>query len=243
MQELDNALSQLRQQQKKAQQALLLLLQSENQIESEIKQNTVRLEHHRERKEHLLDRRGKLEELLKELSKQVKEKGDLVQEASASIEQQKNLHQQIESRVMQLNQEIQSDQKELEAIQIDWAESKAREKVLIRLREEMEGFSPGTKCLLQEGANPRSPLYQKVKGLYEYIKPEDGAEVPVSAALKGYSQTIVVETLKDYEEVCAFALSRGLNDFSLLCLDFLSGAEMPMNWKNEAEPLLRKVQK
>lgn len=236
---LETELVKLREQQQKAQQALFILLQSENQIESELKQNTLRLDHNREREGHLLERRGKLDELSKELSKQAKEKSELVEEASDSIESQKERCQDIENRIILLTQEIQSLQKQQESVQIDWAESKAREKVLVRMREEMEGFSTGTKRLLQEASNVRSSLYQKIKGLYEYITAEEGTEVPVSAALKGYSQTLIIETFKDYEEVEGFAKAQGLKDYSLLCLDFLTLTDSAIPWSNDAKPLFK----
>lgn len=235
---LDLELSELREKQSRAQQALLLLLQSESQIESEIKQNTVRIEHHRERKEQLSDRRNKLEELYKELLRQVSEKSELVQEATQQLENQKQRHQHLEMEIEELTQLMQASQKQQETLQIDWTESKAREKALLRLREEMEGFSAGSKRLLQETSNPRSVLYQKIKGLYEYISAQEGVEIPVSTAMKPYSQTLVVETERDYRDVIAFAQEQGLKDFSLLCLDFLCPLEASTRWNETTIPLL-----
>lgn len=241
VQELEADLIKLREDQQKAQQELLLLLQSESQIESELKQNTVRLEHHRERKEQLAERREKLAELLKELTRQVSEKDELVKDASSSIDRQKELHHHMESQIDLAIQEIHALQKDLESVQIDWTESKAREKALLRLREEMEGFSSGTKRLLLEASNARSPLHQKIKGLYEYIAPEEGTEVPVSSALKAYAQTLVVESCKDYEEVVAYASSNQLKDFSLFCLEFADRPLSPTNQRpGSVEPLLSK---
>src|SRR5262249_11811791 len=114
----------------------------------------------------------------------------------------------------------------------------ARQKVLIKLRDEKEGFSAGSKRLLQEAETPDSPLYQKLKGIYEFILPEEGAEAAVSAAMRPYMQTLVVLTEQDLDAVIAFAKQQQLKDYSLLCLQQVGRTEI----KKGIQTLLNKVQ-
>lgn len=211
----------LRERQQKAQQELLKLTQIENQFESELKQNNVRLENNRERQSHVQERKDKLSELIKELSTQVKEKKKLLQESSDSIDFQKEKFSSLEEKLQELTTQIQRNQEDLDCAQIEITESKARQKALLHLRNEMEGFSASAKLLLQESANPKSPLYNKLKGLYEYMTPENGFETPLAVIMKPYAQTLAVKTNEDFQEVLSFAQKNQLKDFSIICIENL----------------------
>lgn len=218
---LDVEVAKLRDEHYIAQQDLLKLLQTENQVESELKQNTVRLENTQERKEQLLSRKDILTETIKELTQNVKEKKKHVQESSESIDRQKTGLDAIDQQLQGLSVEIRSSQEELESILQEIAESKARQKALLRLRDDMEGFSAGSKKLLQEGSNPKSPLFNKLKGLYEFMVPQSGSEASLAAVMRPYAQTLVVKTKNELADVIAYAQKNKLKDFSLICLEDL----------------------
>lgn len=222
---LESEVGKLRDQQQKSQQELVKLLQSDNQIESELKQNTVRLENNHDRKEQLEERKKKMQDVLKELGETAKEKKKLVDQASKIIDDQKKVFNACEQRLQEASQGIQKAQQEKDALQQEIAESKARQKTLQRLRDEMEGFSAGSKRLLQEASNPKSPLHQKLKGLYELIAPQTGGEAALAAVMRPYSQTLVVETEGHFQEVVAFAQKNKLKDFSLICLESIGHDE------------------
>lgn len=225
VQELEVEVSQLRHLQQGLQQNLLKLIKQENQLESEIKQNKVRVEGNLERKNSLEQRRTKLEALSEELSSHAEEKREHVQHLSESIDAQKEHFHELESRIQALQEEIQAHQKELDQAQSEWTESSARHRVLMRLREDQEGFSQSAKKLLQEAKNPQSPCFQKVKPLYECFIPEKGKEGYLAAAMKPYVQTLVVEKSLDLEIVLEYAQKAKMKDFSLICLEQLTTKE------------------
>lgn len=240
---LETEIGKLRIQQQAVQQELLKLVQSENQIESELKQNSVRLENNQERREHLGERQQKLSALIGELAHQVSGKKDQLDEFSEILEGRKATLVEQEERLASLSEEIQKNQDVLEGVQQELSDSNARQKVLVRLREEMEGFSSGSKKLLQEAANKKGPLYNKLKGIYEYIVPEAGGEAALAVMMRPYGQTLVVGTKKDFDEVVAYAHSNKLKDFSLICLENLpkNSAKDTGTGMKGVKPLLDKI--
>lgn len=226
---MDSDVGKIREQHQRAQQESFKQLQAENHTESELKQNTVRLENAQDRKFQLEERRERLKAQHKELAEQVKTRKKQVQDASHAIDQQKKSFVSLEERNQAVVEEIQRLQAELEKLQHEISESRARQKALIRLREEMEGFSAGTKRLLQESANAKSALHGKLKGLYEYISLEGENGKALAAVMRPYAQTLVVETKADFNEILTFATKNKLKDFSLICLEKLqetSGLEI-----------------
>jgi len=222
--EMESEVANLREQHQKAQQQLMKLLQAENEIESELKQNTVRIENHQERREQLLERHQRLQDLIKELQVQVQDKKQTLEDATEIVDAKREVLSSQEQQVQDYTLEINHLKKQLEALQTELAESKARQNVLLRLRDEMEGFSAGSKKLLQEASNSKSVLYKKIQGLYQYLIPQEGFEKPLAQMMKPYAQTLVVETKKDLEEVIEFADKNKLKDFSIFCLENLSNS-------------------
>lgn len=217
-QTLENEVVRLREQQKKAQQELLNLTQEAGKIESDYRQCQFRHESSLEKKKQLTDKQERLKSQKEELSKQVEEKHQFVKELSNVIDEQKSQLAVLEKEQLALLESMANTQKLLDRVNEKLVELKARQKVLLRLKEEMEGFSAGTKRLLQESANPASHLHNRIKGLYEYIQPEKGFERFVAAVMKPYSQTLVVETEEDLFAVFSFADRLELQDYSLFCL-------------------------
>ena len=225
----------LRELQQTLQQALMKLVQGENQIESELKQNTVRLESNQERKSQLTDKLQQVAQHADELIEQQQEKQKVVKEVARTLEEQKQAFAKLETEQHDLMEAIQQAQSQLDVIHREMTESKARQKVLFKLRDDMEGFSAGTKRLLQEAADPASPLYQKVKGVYEFINPHEGAEAAVAVVMRPYAQTLLVLTEADFEAVVAFAKQHKLKDYSLLCLEHARKESTSIQFKSLLE--------
>lgn len=216
---LDGELSKLRQQQHSRQQDLLKHVHGENQCESELKQVTLRLENTQERQEQIRERKERLGHSAKELTGQVKEKKQQLEEASRGIDVQKEIFATMENNLQDLGEEIVRSQEHLDKLHIEISEGKARQKALYRLREDMEGFSAGSKHLIQINAEPTSPFYNKIKGLYEYIVPKKGAETSIAAVMRAYSQTLVIEKESDFTQLMEYAKGQNLKDLSLLCVE------------------------
>lgn len=230
VQELEKKVVALRDKQQAHQRELMQLVHQEGQIESEYKQNGIRLEANQERKIKLQER---LERVLKgqgELVRTADEKQSHLKEISHAVDLQKARLNSLEKIVQELQKQIQEGEAALHAWQREWTELKARQKVLLKLRDEMEGFSPGAKKLMKE---------LKVKGLYEFIQPLKGQEEALSVFLRPYAQTLVVQTEKELQEVLSFAEKHKLKDFSLFCTACIKEKELPEQTLAEDSPLAR----
>lgn len=240
--QLEHAVHQLRTQQQESQHERIKLLQAENQIESELKQNQVRQDNHHERSTALNARRDKLTSLIQEIDQIVKDKKLEMEEASKTVDNQKERLQILDERLEELSKQLLTTKNSFDDTQQEITDIKARQKALMRLRDEMEGFSAGSKRLLTESANAKSPLFGLLKGLYEFITPHSGAEGALAAALRPYAQTLVVESKEHFNAVLAFAKKQQLKEFSLLCLEGLPATKRnTTKTPLEIKPLLKQV--
>lgn len=227
----------LREKQLKTQHDRLKLTQLESQIESEIKQKAVRQEHLQEKQTQLKDKKKRAHETITHCTKVVEEKKVSMKQAEGVVDQQRINFQHIEQQLGHLSKELEGGQKKWEELHKEQAEQNARYKVLSRLKEEMQGFSSGAKMLAQESQKEKSPLHGKLKPLYECFTPQSGAEEALAIVMKPYMQTMVVASAKDFDEVQAFAQSKKLNDYSLLCMAHLEEAGVPVKAPKGAQGL------
>ena len=214
---LEEILKKKREQYQEKQKELLVLIQKENQLESDLKQNRLRLETNLERVAQIQEKKEKLSQTIQHLTEQSLLKKREVEEFSAGIDRQRQLFNSMEKQLQQFVEDIEKSQDALQLIQKERTECLARQKVLIRMREDLEGFSQGSKRLLLESANPKSQLFQKLKGLYECIESNSESVQMLSAVLRPYAQTLVVQTTDDLSEVIFFIQKHQLKDISLLC--------------------------
>lgn len=241
---LDTELNTLRRQQQFKQQEILKHLQVENQCESDLKQIQLRIENGQERHGQLQERIERLDATERELLTQVKEKKDQMDGLTHRIDGQKDVFISMEKKLHDLMDEISRTEEQLDTIHLEMVETKARYKVLHRLRTDMEGFSSSSKRLLQEAAEEGSPFFNKIKGLYEYIIPKKGEETAVAVALKAYAQTLVVETEDDFLKVISFAKKNDLKEFSILCVETVSKVALQIDTSysgTELSPLVMSV--
>lgn len=234
---LDDQVTNLRAQQQQVYQQRLKHNQVENLFDSDLKQNKIRLENTQERISNHRTRCDRLAQQMEEFSHQLLEKKEKMQESAETIEKQQATFVVIEEEHRVLSNQIENTQAELQKTISDLSEHRARQKVLLRLKEEMEGFSTASKRLMQESANPKSPLHNKIKGLYEYLQPKAHAdpqivEKALMASMRPYAQTLVVETLQDFHECLSFSSKNGLKDFSLVCMEQLHPVKSRENKKD-----------
>ncbi len=215
---LEVDLSKQRERQQDVQRELLKVLQEESRLESELKQQEIRLEGNQQRKTQIFAGHKNLSLRLEELEKQKSEKDQTIKNLSTTISENKLELNKRENEGRELTEKLMQLQNQLDELRREETEIKTRHQVLQKFREEMEGFSSSSKRLLQESNNPASPLFQKLNPLYEFIVPEKGGEATVAALLKPYAHTLVVKTPEDFEAVVSFAKKYKLKDFSLFCL-------------------------
>lgn len=248
---LEEKLARDREAQQTKQKELFQLMQAASQCESELKQVNVRLENAQERQARIGERKERLSQAAIGLLQQSEEKKQLLAEAAALVEQQKDAFGAMEAGLQDLAQQIGNSQSEMERVSEEFSELKARQKALHRLREDMEGFSAGSKKLLQEASHPKSLLCGKVRGLYEYLVPEKGAEAALAAVMKPYTQTLVVEDKADFELVVEHIKKYQIKDISLVCAAAIStqetkgkgrsGKSSGSSEKEEMLPLLKQM--
>ncbi|MBA3958376.1 MAG: chromosome segregation protein SMC [Parachlamydiaceae bacterium] len=218
---LEEAVSALREKHQVSQQERIKLVQRENQCDSELKQNAIRQETLHERREALQVQKKKAISQIEESQTLAQKKKQELDAGNQAIDTQKKQLIQFNEQFQNITKDLQTTRKSLDTLQQETAETKARQKVLTRLRDEKEGFSTGSKRLLQESTNVKSPLNGLLKGLYEFIIPQSGSETALADALRPYSQTLVVQTQTDLEKVLEYAHAQKLKDFSLICLENL----------------------
>ncbi|WP_068467300.1 chromosome segregation protein SMC [Candidatus Protochlamydia phocaeensis] len=200
----------------------LKILQQENQFVSDIKQAEVRLENNQERKKQLEKRKSELVEELTQLAQILQEKRKHLQQVAALVDSHKDRLDQYEEELKLSIQENETRQKEAEGLRRKVMEGKARQKVLLRMREDHEGFSSGSKRLLQESQNKSSLFYQKLRPLYEFLSPSPEAAEALAVILRLYSQTLVVDAQTDFEHLIQFAEKEGIQDYSLVCIEMIN---------------------
>ncbi len=240
--ECEAEVERLREQQEDIHHERLKHLQNEGAIESELKQNRVRQESLQERKAKIETRKGQLAVHFKEAGAKAAEKKELLDTQSTVVDTQKKTLVQLEKILQSVSEQLLEHQTSYDKVQQEYAEGSARYRALMRLREELEGFSVASKKLMQESSNAKSMLSGKLKGLFEYFTPPKECEAAAAAVMRPYSQTLVVETRAALDEVLAFAKKNKLRDFSLLCLEGLKQSDSSSYKKGKGvESLAKKI--
>lgn len=224
--QLEESTAEKRKQQQDIQKERLEHLKLESRIENDLNQGKLRLDNLKERLELMLKRKNQAEATVVSLKASIEEKKQELKSLTQLIDDQKSRLQLLEQQMHAHGQVIYRLKTGLENNAHETTELKARQKLLIRLREENEGFSSGAKRLLKESKDQKSPLYQLLSSLYELITPTKGSEKAVSAALRTYGQTLVVKEQSHLEKILDFATINQIKDFSLICLEYLPKQEI-----------------
>lgn len=218
----EKEVTQLRQAQYEKQQGLLKGTHHESALASEVKQLELRLENNSERLEQLSQKIAQIKVDDENYTHVIHEKKIQLQQISGIVDTHKDRLEQFQSDLQRMADEGETFRKEHENTGKKCLEKQARYKFLIKMREELEGFSTGSKKLLQESQVDKSPLFGLLKPLYEYFKADSTTAEALSAILRTYSQTLVVAKLADLKKVLEYAKQEALQDYSLLCLEHLS---------------------
>lgn len=238
VQQVENDLTKLREKAYKSQQERMRHLQVESQSLSDLKQTELQIQHCKEREEQMRSRLNHNQLHVNELQKLAEEKKIQLEAIIEDLNDKKSEIQRREHNLSLMDEEISNSNKELQKLQNEITEEKARQKVLLRLRDEMEGFSIASKMLLKEAQNHNSPLFGKIRGLYELLPTIEGKEAALGTALRNYTQTLVVQTHEDYQVIVRFAKEQKLKDFSLVCMEHLTSEKMAIDHASDkVQPL------
>lgn len=202
-------------------------LQQNSQWQSELKQAEVRLENLNDRRSQLEERLAQMRIDSERLAELLKEKKNHLQQVSGLVDSHKDRLEHYEEELQRLQVEGGKRQQELEVVNKKFLEIKARQKVLIRMRDDFEGFSSGSKRLLQEGQSPESPFFQRIHPFYSYFTPKSDVVEALAVALRAYSQTLVVEKDQEARDLLSFAEELNLQDYSILCIEWIDKFKLP----------------
>lgn len=218
---LDSSITQLRKEQQNYQQQLFRCTQEVSKYESELRQIGIRLDNVAEKRKSHIDKQSKITNLSEELSKDLTNQQTTLKSLSQTIDEKKIILKSLDDQLSEATTFIQEQQRLSQALTSSITEQKSRQKVLLKLKQELEGFSVGSKKIIQASKDSKNTLFEKVFPLYECIQPKKKGEQLLATALKNYTQTLVVQTKEHLEEVIEFAKKNGCKEYSLLCLDLL----------------------
>lgn len=215
----------LRQELAVKQHAHLKSLQQSSQWQSELKQVEVRLENKINAHKQLENRQQQLKVDLQQVVQTSQEKKQQLHQFSALVDTHRERLNYYEEELRKILQEGEEKQKEIETLRRKVMEIKARQQVLTRMRDEHEGFSSGNKRLLLESQNLQSPLYGILRPFYEFFNPQEAVIEALAVVLRFYTQTLVIEREQDFKHVLAFAEKLHLQDYSILCLEWIQDVQ------------------
>jgi len=218
---LDSSITQLRKEQQNYQQQLFRCTQEVSKYESELRQIGIRLDNVAEKRKSHIDKQSKITNLSEELSKDLTNQQTTLKSLSQTIDEKKIILKSLDDQLSEATTFIQEQQRLSQALTSSITEQKSRQKVLLKLKQELEGFSVGSKKIIQASKDSKNTLFEKVFPLYECIQSKKKGEQLLATALKNYTQTLVVQTKEHLEEVIEFAKKNGCKEYSLLCLDLL----------------------
>lgn len=217
-------------------------MQREGALSGEIKQMEVRLENNEERIRILGNKSIELIEEKTKLTLLIGEKKELLEEASTLVESHKERLDEYEDALSRNGINWDNTSKLADTCRKRLVESQARQKVLIRMQQEMEGFSAGSKMLLRASKTEGHSLFGLVDPLYELLKPTAEYADGLSAVLKNYGQTLVVKTADHLKTVIDFACQEGIDDYSLICLEYIPQNKKGAVKRQSYESLVEQVE-
>lgn len=217
----DEAFIELQSTYQQSQELLSKLKQQKQKLENEVKQYTFRQDHLIQRRFSLSEKHQMVLQQTQEFSALATAKQMELDGVRQALDSQKSALAELETRTTTLLNQISNIQKELKAHHQKKSEVNARHHVLTRLKEEYEGYSVGSKRILQEADSKNSPLFGIVKSIADYIVPTPESEIALASTLKAYAQTLVVNTTQHLRQLIDFANQKKLKDFSILCLEMI----------------------
>jgi len=225
--QLEKFVTSLRDQHMAAQRNRLELMQRESEVEGEWKQAKLRCDHFHEKRDQAKNALKQMDEDAKDIARAFEEKKRQMAEVSGEVDRQKQLLADAESEIKACQEQLIQNQEDLSSCEKQMTESRAQKNVLMKLKEEMQGFSSGTKKLIQASKKTGTRLSGKLQSLYELLTLDERLPESLAVALRPYAQTLVVQNVQDFVAVLNYAREQGLKDFSILCLAHLKRVDQP----------------
>lgn len=125
------------------------------------------------------------------------------------------------------HEQLENQRRQMGSLEKQLTELSTRADVLRQMRDSGEGLGSGCRRLLQESERNDSPLSGKLQPLYSQLASRNLTDQLLSTALQRYADTLVIQSIADLKQVLAFAVKEGLQGFSLLCVELVSGRTHP----------------
>lgn len=219
---MEEAVQALRESGAKAQKERLEAIEAKHLAEKQLQANALQ-------KESFDGELGKLEketgssfEEVKKLEEELKEKQHHLREQTEVVDQERLKIKQIEAAEKELKSAIENQVKQIGDLERLIHQDEARHKVLLSLRDAFEGFSKGTQKLLKASKDPKSPLHNKLRAVFELVSSYEGLETAAALSMRPYVGTLAVATKADFELVQTYMADHGIEEGSLICLELLS---------------------
>lgn len=227
-------------------QSRISILSEENKWKGQLVHAKKQLDNCRERTYELNQKKAQYSDRLKDLDHLKEDKREKICQLELDIENLKKAQAVLIENIATTQEKLNQFKTELSQLGHLRTEHKARIHVLLKLKQDFEGFSPGAKVLLTESACPDSVLYQKISPLFEKLGLSSDNRPLMFTALSQYAQTLVVKTKEDLKQVIEIAREKKCHGFSIICLELLQDSfsqDSRISFKslmqNEDVPLLK----
>ena len=211
----------LQQEATQKQQEFVKKMQQEADSTKKLQQLEFSYANYCQKQERLTKNLSQLNKKLLELEGESTLKQSELKQLSTLIDSLKDRFGQVNHFLNQLEEDIELKRKELEELRKENAKTLARQQVLAKMQQEFEGFTLGSKKLLQASLDPKGKIFKKIEPFYKFFHPLPEHTAALALILQNYSHTLVVETVADLKEVIAFSKEESIEDFSLACIELL----------------------
>lgn len=232
----DSTLQSFKQAQQKLQVQQFESSQKLQQIKHQIKEHQIHLDNIAAKKSKIEEEKLNREEKIAILENECNSLRLQVKTTTSAIEKQQADLKKVEISLASANQAILAQKEIADKNQQELAENVARQKALMRLKDDFEGFSKGAKALLQEAKKPKSLLNGLIRPLSDLIVSVKGQEKRMAQILKPYLHTLVIKTNIDFATVIQYTIDKKIDDVSFICLEDIEQLDQPQTL-NEASPL------
>ncbi len=199
---LRNSVEKLQAQQQRAHEERVELIENVHSLAAQLRASEVRQENGEERLSRLLSEVKEIEGLEGELMREVSLKEKISHKLDKAYGIQSDALTRCQEELEKSRASIESARQQEKEIGSRLADARARERALLRLQKEMEGFSDGAKQLIKEF---------KLKPLAEVAAFKE----EMSGVMRTYSGTLVAQSQAEASKVWKFAAKNRLTDFSL----------------------------
>lgn len=218
IQDLEEKVTQESALRKESQQKLLGVVNSENQLGSNLKTVLTQLEN-------AIEHQDTLNREEKKAAEFTTEKTALLTSLESQKDHTSKILKELESTLQNLNVKINENKilseksaEHLDHLTQQLHEKKTKVEFLQKLKDDFDGYGKATKALLRYSKDSSHLLFEKLSPLTDWMIPEAGFEECLSSLLGLYSQTLIVKTKEDLKLTLDVAKKENLQGYSLLCL-------------------------